>query len=81
MTMARTPIELVTHIRSLVSPDNVAGMVSYGISSVGTLGVPMPSFGRLLKSTGVTTSSRLSFGILESMRRGSTAGLSQVRLG
>jgi len=38
MTSSEILIELRTH----ADPKNVAGMARYGISSVGTLGVPVP---------------------------------------
>jgi 3-methyladenine DNA glycosylase AlkD len=38
---------LLAHLESLANPDSVAGMARYGISSVGTLGVPMTTLRRL----------------------------------
>jgi 3-methyladenine DNA glycosylase AlkD len=42
---------LIEHLRSHANPANVAGMARYGISSVGTLGVPVYILRRVARST------------------------------
>jgi 3-methyladenine DNA glycosylase AlkD len=44
--------ELLAALRAHANPANVAGMARYGISSTGTLGVPMPVLRRLAKQAG-----------------------------
>lgn len=44
--------ELLAALRAHANPVNVAGMARYGISSTGTLGVPMPVLRRLAKQAG-----------------------------
>ena len=43
---------LIEELRTHGNPENVAGMARYGISSVGTLGVPVPVIRRLAKEAG-----------------------------
>jgi 3-methyladenine DNA glycosylase AlkD len=43
---------LIEELRSHANPDNVAGMARYGISSVGTLGVPVYILRRIAKEAG-----------------------------
>jgi 3-methyladenine DNA glycosylase AlkD len=45
----RTADEVVAQLRSLADPDNVAGMMRYGISGVGALGVSMPTLRGIAK--------------------------------
>jgi 3-methyladenine DNA glycosylase AlkD len=44
--------QLLATLRAHANPANVAGMARYGISSTGTLGVPMPVLRRLAKESG-----------------------------
>ncbi len=44
--------EVLSRLYSLSNPDNVAGMARYGISSQGTLGVPVPELRALAKEIG-----------------------------
>lgn len=47
--MAMTAAEIITFLRGLANPANVAGMARYGISTVGTLGVSIPVLRDLAK--------------------------------
>lgn len=44
--------EIVTKLRSLANPDNVAGMARYGINPEGTLGVSIPILRQIAKDIG-----------------------------
>jgi len=44
--------EIIGQLKSLANPANVAGMARYGISPMGTLGVPMPVLRRMAKEIG-----------------------------
>ena len=47
-----TAPEIVAALRAYADPKNVAGMARYGISTTGTLGVPMPVIRRLARQAG-----------------------------
>ncbi len=47
-----TAPEIVAALRAYADPKNVAGMARYGITSNGTLGVPMPVIRRLARQAG-----------------------------
>jgi 3-methyladenine DNA glycosylase AlkD len=47
-----TAPEILAALRAQANPENVAGMARYGISSAGTLGIPMPVLRRLAKEVG-----------------------------
>ena len=47
-----TAAEIVAALRAHADPKNVAGMARYGISTSGTLGVPMPVIRRLARQAG-----------------------------
>jgi 3-methyladenine DNA glycosylase AlkD len=47
-----TAPEILAALRVQANPKNVAGMARYGISTAGTLGVPMPVLRRLAKEVG-----------------------------
>jgi 3-methyladenine DNA glycosylase AlkD len=47
-----TAPEILAALRAQANPKNVAGMARYGISTAGTLGVPMPVLRRLAKDVG-----------------------------
>jgi 3-methyladenine DNA glycosylase AlkD len=47
-----TAPEILAALRAQANPKNVAGMARYGISTAGTLGVPMPVLRRLAKEVG-----------------------------
>jgi len=42
--------ELIAHLRSLANPENVAGMARFGISSEGTLGIPVTTLRPIARS-------------------------------
>lgn len=44
--------QIIKTLEALANPANVAGMARYGISPVGTLGVPMPVLRRMGKAIG-----------------------------
>ncbi|MBZ5617208.1 MAG: DNA alkylation repair protein [Acidobacteriia bacterium] len=44
--------DLLARLKTYANPANVAGMARYGISPVGTLGVPMPVLRKLAKESG-----------------------------
>lgn len=44
--------KVIADLKSLANPENVAGMARYGISTEGTLGVPMPILRRTAKDNG-----------------------------
>ena len=44
--------QVIDTLNALANPANVAGMVRYGISSTGTLGVPMPVLRKMAKEIG-----------------------------
>lgn len=44
--------QIIKTLEALANPANVAGMARYGISPVGTLGVPMPVLRRMAKAIG-----------------------------
>jgi 3-methyladenine DNA glycosylase AlkD len=44
--------ETINKLKEMGDPDNVAGMARYGISTEGTLGVPMPALRSLAKQIG-----------------------------
>jgi 3-methyladenine DNA glycosylase AlkD len=47
-----TAPEIVAALRAQANPENVAGMARYGISTTGTLGVPVAAIRRLAKQAG-----------------------------
>ena len=46
--------EIIKSLKSLANPSNVAGMVRYGISPAGTLGVSMPALRAMAKDMGLS---------------------------
>ncbi len=44
--------EIITELKSLANPDNVAGMARFGISPRGTLGVSIPALRKMAKRVG-----------------------------
>lgn len=50
--MEATVESILGKLRMQANPDNVAGMARYGISSMGTLGVPMPSLRKMARELG-----------------------------
>lgn len=52
MHQPMTAPEVLTRLRAHANPANVAGMARYGISSAGTLGVPIPVLRALAKECG-----------------------------
>jgi hypothetical protein len=44
--------QMIETLRALVNPANITGMARYGISPVGTLGVPMPVLRKMAKEVG-----------------------------
>jgi len=51
-----TTAEILDTLRAQANPANVAGMARYGISTNGTLGVPMPALRQLAKRVGASHS-------------------------
>ena len=47
-----TADEIIARLRSSANPANAAGMARYGISTAGTLGVPMPALRALAREVG-----------------------------
>ncbi|MCH7782213.1 DNA alkylation repair protein [candidate division KSB1 bacterium] len=50
--LTMTVNEIISRLKSMVNPENAAGMSKYGINPKNTLGIPAPVFWKLAKEIG-----------------------------